>query len=198
MTCFSYQSIRPVIGHGSFVHPAAVLIGDVIVGANCYVGPCASLRGDLGRIVVGDGANVQDNCVMHSFPGEDCVVEADGHIGHGAILHGCRVRRNALIGMGAVIMDGATIGEDSMIGALSFVRAGFVVPDRTLALGIPAKLVRPVTDEEIVWKNLGTEGYRYLAAQSLETLMECEPALEMEENRRRVNALAHQPLYKAR
>jgi phenylacetic acid degradation protein len=116
MTCFSYQSIRPVVGQGSFIHPAASLIGDVIIGADCYVGPSASLRGDFGRIIVEDGSNLQDNCVMHSFPGEDCIVERDGHVGHGAVLHGCHVRRNALFGIGAVLMrlvSAATIPSTS-------------------------------------------------------------------------------------
>jgi phenylacetic acid degradation protein len=198
MSCFSYDSIRPVVGQGSFVHPAAVLIGDVIIGAGCYVGPGASLRGDLGRIIVEDGTNVQDNCVMHSFPGEDCVVERDGHIGHGAILHGCRVCRGALVGMGTIVMDGAIIGQDAIIGAAAFLPARFVVPDRMLALGSPAKLVRPVSDAEIEWKNQGGATYRHLAARSIDTLVQCDPLAEVEGNRGRVQAPLHQPLYKTR
>ena len=96
---------RPVIDPSAYVHPTAVLIGDVIVGPDCYVGPCAVLRGDFGRIVLQRGSNLQDTCVMHGFPGTDTIVEEDGHIGHGAILHGCVVRRNALVGMNAVIND---------------------------------------------------------------------------------------------
>jgi phenylacetic acid degradation protein len=198
MTCFSYQSIRPVVGRGSFVHPAATLIGDVIVGADCYIGPGASLRGDFGRIIVEDGSNVQDNCVMHSFPDEDCIVERDGHVGHGAVLHGCRVRRNALVGIGAVLMDGVVVGEDAIVGACSFLPARFVVPDRMLAFGNPARLVRAVTDAEIDWKTRGTASYRYLTARCIETLTRCEPLGEPEHGRGRIEAPAHQPLSKTR
>lgn len=112
MPIYQIDGLTPVVPEESFVHPTAVLIGDVILGKGVYVGPNASLRGDFGRIVVKDGANIQDNCVMHGFPEQDTVVEEDGHIGHSAILHGCIIRRNALVGMNAVVMDGAVIGEN--------------------------------------------------------------------------------------
>ena len=113
---FAIDGIVPVIDPSAYVHPAAVLIGDVIVGPGCYVGPCASLRGDFGRLILEEGVNVQDTCVMHGFPGTDTVIEQDGHIGHGAVLHGCRIGRNALVGMNAVIMDQVVIGEHAIIG----------------------------------------------------------------------------------
>ena len=112
MPVYQIDGLTPVVPDESYVHPTAVLIGDVILGKGVYVGPNASLRGDFGRIVVKDGANIQDNCVMHGFPEQDTVVEEDGHIGHSAILHGCIIRRNALVGMNAVVMDGAVIGEE--------------------------------------------------------------------------------------
>ncbi|HNO13630.1 MAG TPA: phenylacetic acid degradation protein PaaY, partial [Accumulibacter sp.] len=90
---YAIDGIVPVVDPRAFVHPTAVLIGDVIVGPGCYVGPCASLRGDFGRLILERGANLQDSCVMHGFPGTDTVVGEDGHIGHGAVLHGCRVER---------------------------------------------------------------------------------------------------------
>ncbi|HQW21546.1 MAG TPA: phenylacetic acid degradation protein PaaY, partial [Rhodocyclaceae bacterium] len=98
---YSIDGITPVVDPTAFVHPSAVLIGDVIVGPGAYIGPCASLRGDFGRIVVGTGVNVQDGCVMHCFPGCETLVEENGHIGHGAVLHGCIVRRNAMVGINA-------------------------------------------------------------------------------------------------
>jgi len=186
VTFYSYQSIKPVVGAGTFVHPSATLIGDVIIGASCYIGPGASLRGDFGRIVVEDGSNVQDNCVMHSFPDKDCVIESGGHIGHCAILHGCRIGRNALVGMGSVVMDGATVGEEAIIGAMSFLPEAFAVPPRMLALGTPARLVRRVTADELARKTRGTAEYRELAAQSIATLSRCEPLAEPELNRRRI------------
>ena len=115
MLAYEFEGIRPVVDPTAFVHPTAVLIGDVIVGPLCFIGPGASLRGDLGRILLNEGCNVQDNCVMHCFPGKDVVVEPDGHIGHGAVLHGCTIKRNALVGMNSVIMDDAVIGEDSVV-----------------------------------------------------------------------------------
>lgn len=107
MPCYEIDGVRPVVHPTAYVHPDAVLIGDVFVGAGCYVAPLASLRGDFGRIVLEEGSNVQDCCVLHSFPGIDTVVEANGHVGHAAVLHACRVGRNALIGMNAVVMDHA-------------------------------------------------------------------------------------------
>ena len=111
MTCYSLDGLTPVVDPTAYVHPSAVLIGDVIVGPHCYVGPLASLRGDFGRIVLEEGANLQDTCVMHGFPDSDTVVERNGHIGHGAVLHGCRIGADALVGMNAVVMDNARIGR---------------------------------------------------------------------------------------
>ncbi len=198
MTFYAYQGIAPVVGANTFVHPLASLIGDVIVGEQCYIGPGASLRGDFGRIVVGDGSNIQDNCVLHSFPGDDCIVEAEGHIGHSAILHGCKVGENALVGMGAVVMDGAAIGRNSIIGAMSFVPAGFQIGDQMLAFGAPVRIVREVTKAENDWKSRGTAGYRYLAKQSIETFEQCEPLREVEPGRKRVAAPQYAPLYRSR
>lgn len=149
---YAYDGIIPVIDTAAFVHPAAVVIGDVIIGAGCYVGPCAVLRGDFGRIVLEEGSNVQETCVVHSFPGRDVVIEASGHVGHGAVLHGCRIGRNALIGMNAVIMDEAVVGENSIVAAMAFVKAGTVIPPASLVVGSPAKVVRTLSDEDIAWK----------------------------------------------
>ena len=179
MPTYEIDGFVPVVDPTAFVHPTAVLIGDVIVGAGCYVGPGASLRGDFGGIVLEPGSNVQDNCVMHSFPGANAVVEKNGHIGHGAILHGCTVKRNALVGMNSVVMDGAVVGEDSFVAAQSFVKAKFEVPPRTLVAGTPAKIIRPLTDQEIAWKTKGTAEYQELACRSLATLKLCTPLTEV-------------------
>jgi phenylacetic acid degradation protein len=133
LTVYEIDGITPVVDPTAFVHPSAVLIGDVLVGAGAYIGPCASLRGDFGRLEVRAGANLQDSCTMHGFPGTDTIVEEDGHIGHGAVLHGCIVQRNALVGMNAVVNDNAVIGESAMVAAMAFVKAGFVVPPRSLS-----------------------------------------------------------------
>ncbi|HET6467314.1 MAG TPA: phenylacetic acid degradation protein PaaY [Geminicoccaceae bacterium] len=182
---YAFAGIRPVVDPAAFVHPDAVVIGDVIIGAGVYIAPGASLRGDMGRLIVEAGANVQDNCVMHGFPGKDCVIEEQGHVGHGAVLHGCRVGRNALVGMSSVVMDGAEIGADSFVAAMSFVKAGFVVPAGTLVAGIPARVVRELKPEEIAWKSQGTAEYQALARLSRETLVPCEPLAAAEPDRPR-------------
>ena len=186
MPCYSFDGLVPVVDPTAFVHPTACLIGDVIIGPGCYIGPGASLRGDFGRLIVEAGANVQDNCVMHSFPGADAVVEQDGHIGHGAVLHGCRIGRNALVGMNAVVMDGAIVGQEALVAAMSFVKARMVVPPRTLVAGTPARVVRDLTDKERAWKTKGTAEYQELARRCLATMQEVTPLAAPELDRPRL------------
>jgi phenylacetic acid degradation protein len=173
--CYAIEDLIPVVDPTAYVHPAAVLIGDVIVGPRCFVGPAACLRGDFGRITLREGVNVQDTCVIHGFPDTDTIVEPDGHIGHGAVIHGAHIGRNVLVGMNAVIMDHADIGESAIIGAMAFVPEGTIVPPRSLALGIPARVVRQLTDEEIAWKRTGTLQYQELAVRSLTSQRAVEP-----------------------
>ena len=188
MPVYSLEGITPVVHPDAFVHETAVLIGDVIIGADCYIGPNASLRGDFSRIIVERGGNVQDTCVMHSFPGKDCIVESDGHIGHGAVLHGCRIGSNALIGMNAVVMDDVLIGESSIVAASAFVSAKFKCPPRSLVVGAPAKIKRELSDEEIEWKTRGTQEYQQLAKRCIASLVRTEALCETETNRPRMNA----------
>lgn len=183
MPVYSLDGITPVVDSTSFVHPMATLIGDVIVGPHCYIGPGAALRGDFGRILVGAGSNVQDNCVLHTFPAKEVVLEEESHIGHAAVLHGCVVRRGALVGINAVVMDDVVVGEQALIGASSFLRAGFVVPPRTLVLGSPVRIVRELTAQELEWKAVGTRGYQELTRRCLSTLIECEPLRSREAQR---------------
>lgn len=135
---------------------------------------------------------------MHAFPGMDTVVERDGHVGHGAVLHGCRVGRNVMIGMNAVIMDGAEIGESSIVGALAFVKANDKIPPRSLVVGMPARVIRPLTEEELAWKKQGTEIYQRLTTRSLGTMRAVEPLREPEPDRKRATDPSFQPLYKLR
>lgn len=188
MPSYSIDGVIPVVDPTAYVHPSAVLIGDVIVGANCYVGPCASLRGDFGRIVLEQGSNVQDHCCIHGFPDQDTVVEVNGHIGHGAILHSCIVRRDALVGMNAVVMDEAEIGEQAIVAACAFVPAGMKVPARSLVAGIPAKVKKMLSEEEIAWKLEGTQTYQALTVRSLASLHEVAPLRQMEPDRPRLPA----------
>jgi len=194
MPVYSLDGLVPVVDPTSFVHPMATLIGDVIVGPRCYVGPGAALRGDFGRIVVGAGSNVQDNCVLHSFPAKQVTLEENSHIGHAAVLHGCIVRRGALVGINAIVMDDAIVGEQSLVGAGSFIRAGFVVPPRTLVVGSPARVIRELSAQELEWKATGTRGYQELTRRCLSTLLECEPLPSPEPERAAFGPTAMTPL----
>ena len=186
MPCYSIDGLTPVIDPSAFVHPTAVLIGDVIVGPGCYVGPCASLRADFGRIVLRAGSNVQDTCVVHGFPFADTVVEEDGHIGHGAVLHACVVRRGALVGINAVVMDEAEIGEQAIVGACAFVRAGMKVPARWLASGLPARNQRELSEREIAAKREGTAIYQDLTRRCLASMAQVHPLAAVEAQRPRL------------
>ena len=195
MATYAVDGLIPVVDPRAFVHPQATLIGDVIVAAGCYVGPGASLRGDFGRILMQEGANVQDCCVLHSFPAKDTLLEVDAHVGHAAVLHGCIVRRGALIGIGAIVMDDVVVEEDAFVGAGSFVRAGFVVPRRTLVAGVPARIVRALKPEELAWKAAGTREYQELSVRCLATLTACQPLTAPEADRPTRGASSAVPLH---
>lgn len=198
MPCYEISGVRPIVHPTAYVHPEAVLIGDVFVGAGCYVAPLASLRGDFGRIVLEEGSNVQDCCVLHSFPGIDTVVGVNGHVGHAAVLHACKVGSNALIGMNAVIMDNAEVGEGSMVAACAFVKAEMKIPPGVLVAGVPAKVLRELTEQERKWKVIGTQCYQNLAVRSLTTLKPCAPLPEGDVGRRRFEMPDVMPLSEAR
>lgn len=193
MPYYAIEELIPSVNPTAYIHPTAVIIGDVIIGANCYIGPNAVLRGDFGRIILQDGCNVQDTCVMHSFPGKDCIIEEDGHIGHGAILHGCRIGRNALVGINAVIMDNARIGAESIVGATAFVKSNFKCPPRSLLIGNPAQVKRTLSEKEVAWKSAGTAEYQKLARRSLSSLKKVTPLTEVQAERPRFDASNHQP-----
>lgn len=191
---YAIDGIVPVVHPSAFVHPSAVLIGDVIVGARAYIGPAACLRGDFGRIVVEEGANIQDTCMLHGFPGKDTVVGAESTIGHGAVLHGCVVRRGALVGMNAVVNDNAEVGEDAVVAALAFVKAEARIPARALAAGIPARVLREMSGQEIQWKHDNMLLYQQLAERSKRTMQEVEALTEPEAGRKRIDIPGSIPL----
>jgi len=195
MPCYSIDGIIPVIQTTAYVHPTATIIGDVIISAGCYVGPGAVLRGDFGRLILQEGANLQDTCVMHGFPDTDTTVEKNGHIGHGAVLHGCQVRENALVGMNSVVMDGAIVGHSSIVAAMSFVKAGVEIPDRHLAAGTPTRVIRELNESEIAWKEQGTRDYQQLTRRCFESLKEVQALTEEEPDRARLQVSDSIPLH---
>jgi phenylacetic acid degradation protein len=180
---YEFGGFTPVVHESAFVHPQAAVTGNVIIGRDVYIGPGAALRGDWGGIVIEDGCNVQENCVIHMFPGATVVLEESAHMGHGSIVHGGRIGRNTLIGMNAVIMDDVTIGAECVIGALTFVPAKMVIAPRKVVVGNPAKVVKDVTDEMIRWKTDGTKLYQSLPGMMRESWRETEPLREVPANR---------------
>ncbi|MFZ1703280.1 MAG: transferase hexapeptide repeat family protein [Saprospiraceae bacterium] len=175
---YEFEGIKPVIDPSSFIHETAVIIGHVVIGKDVYVGPGAVLRGDWGSIRVSDGANIQENCVIHMFPGVEVILEKNAHIGHGAIIHGAHIGENVLIGMNSVIMDDVVIGKDCIVGALSFVKAGENFPDKSLVVGNPAKVIKALSDDTIDWKLEGTKLYQALPKQCYDTLKPCKALTE--------------------
>ncbi|MBL7663341.1 transferase hexapeptide repeat family protein [bacterium] len=180
---YAFQGFTPVVSPKAFVHPQATVTGNVIIGADVYIGPGARIRGDWGGIVIEDGCNVQENCTIHMFPGVEVRLEAGAHVGHGAVIHGARLGKNCLIGMNAVVMDNVEIGSGSIVGALTFVPADTKVPDRSVVVGNPGKVVKQVSNEMLEWKTDGTKLYQLLASQCLNELQACEPLREIPKNR---------------
>jgi len=191
MPIYAIDDFIPVIDPSSFIHPSAEIIGDVIIEAHCYIGPNAVLRGDFGRIHVCANSNVQDSCVLHSFPKKDCYLEPYSHIGHGAILHGCLIGENALIGMNAVVMDDAKIGAESIVAAAAFVKAQFTCEPRSMVVGTPAKVLRCLSEQEVNWKKAGTQEYINLAKRCKDSLREIEPLKTIQDNRPRFEQSEH-------
>lgn len=180
---YEFEGYIPVVHESSFVHPLAAVTGNVIIGKDCYIGPGAAIRGDWGQIILEDGVNVQENCTVHMFPGKSITLKESAHIGHGAIIHGANIGRNVLVGMNTVIMDDAEIGDESIVGAMAFVKAETKIPARSLVVGNPAKVIKKVSDEMIAWKTKGTQLYQQLPKQCHETLKAVEPLREVPENR---------------
>lgn len=189
MPCYQFEGLTPVVDSSAYVHPTAVLIGDVIIGPGVYVGPNAVLRGDFGRLILESGSNLQDGCIMHGYCDQDTRVEANGHIGHGAVLHGCVIGRDALVGMNAVVMDGAVIGPESLVAAMSFVKVGFQGQPRQLLAGTPAQVKRSLSEQDLEWKRLNTLEYQALARRSAASMEPVEPLTRTEANRPRLKGV---------
>ena len=169
---YEFKGLRPYVHESAFVHPQANVTGLVEIYEDVYIGPGAVIRGDWGKVIIKAGANVQENCVIHMFPGTTVIIEEGAHLGHGCIVHGGKIGKNALIGMNAVIMDDAVVGDDSLVGALSFVKAEMQIPNRKVVAGNPAKILKDVTDEMLTWKTNGTALYQKLPLECHEELKE--------------------------
>jgi len=179
---YSFNKHIPVVHESSFIHPQAAVTGNVIIGKNVYIGPGAALRGDWGQIIIEDGCNVQENCTVHMFPGITVMLKENAHIGHGAIIHGAAIGKNCLIGMNAVIMDNVQLGDECIVGALTFIKADEIIPARSMVVGNPSKVVKEVSDKMMKWKNAGTRLYQQLPADMYKSWTECEPLRHVPEN----------------
>jgi len=176
---YQFKEHIPVVHKTAFIHPQAVVTGNVIIGKDVYIGPGAAIRGDWGRIIIEDGCNVQENCTIHMFPGVTVHLKEGAHIGHGAIIHGATIGRNCLIGMNSVIMDNVLLEDECIVGALSFIKADEMFEARSLIVGNPAKKIREVSDEMIHWKTEGTQLYQQLPNEMRQHWKICEPLTEI-------------------
>lgn len=178
MACYEFNGVKPVVHQSSFIHPLAAVTGNVIIGKDVYVGPGAAIRGDWGKIIIEDGCNVQENCIVHMFPGVTVTLREGAHIGHGAIIHGATIGKNCLVGMNAVIMDNVDLGDECIVGALAFIKADEKIPARSLVVGNPSKIIKQVSDDMIKWKTEGTKLYQQLPGEMFKSWKECEPLRE--------------------
>jgi phenylacetic acid degradation protein len=163
-----FRGHTPEVHRRAYVHPSAVLIGEVHIGERCYIGPGVVLRGDNGAIHILEGCNLQDGVVVHSAPRNITLLERHSHIGHGAILHGCHIGEHAFVGVNSVVMDRAQIGSDAWVAAMSYVREGFELPAGMLAVGSPARVAKELKPEQIAAKRRSTQGYLDLAEMAHE------------------------------
>jgi carbonic anhydrase/acetyltransferase-like protein (isoleucine patch superfamily) len=164
----TFQGIKPTIPPSCFIEDTAIIIGDVVMGEQCSVWFHAVIRGDVNSIRIGSRTNVQDLCMLHvTHDTHPLIIGNEVTVGHNVVLHGCTIKDRVLVGMGAIIMDGAVIGEASVVGAGALVTEGTMVPPKSLILGSPAKVKRPVTDEELRWIRESAENYLNYARQYL-------------------------------
>src|SRR5882757_3746468 len=188
---YEFAGYRPVVDESSFIHPQAAVTGNVVIGKKVYIGPGAALRGDWGQIIIEDGCNVQENCTIHMFPGVTVLLKSGAHIGHGAVIHGATIGNNCLVGMNCVIMDNVELGDECIVGALSFIKADEKFGPRSLIVGNPAKMIKTVSDDMIQWKTAGTALYQALPKEMVESWSICEPLREVP-----ANSPSQQVLYK--
>lgn len=170
MGLYMFEGKSPRISSKAFVHPEAVIIGDVTVEENCYIGAGAVIRGDWGKVIVKKGSNIQENCIIHADVEKTAHLGFDSHIGHGAILHGPTLGEHVVVGMGAIIMDDAVIGAGCLIGAGALVTTGMKIPPQKKVLGVPAKVCGDVEEELAIKLRDGTRLYQQLAGRCLKNL----------------------------
>ncbi|MFW6040317.1 MAG: gamma carbonic anhydrase family protein [Thermoplasmatota archaeon] len=146
MVVYSFEGRTPKIPNSSYIDGSATIVGDVKIGKDCFIAPGARIKGDYGKIIIGDKTNIQENCVVHARPKKETIIGDWVSVGHGAILHGTKVDDYAVIGMGSIVSDDTYIGEWSVVGEGAVVPNNKKIPDETVAVGVPAKIVKEVDE----------------------------------------------------
>jgi phenylacetic acid degradation protein len=170
MALYEFEGKKPQIPSDSFVHPNASLIGDVRLGHECLVAPGVSIRADFGPVIIGDRSSIQDNAVIHVYPGSQSIVENDVTVAHGVILHDVHIKARCMIGIGAILLFNVICEEDVFVSAGSLVPRGMHIPTGKIVAGNPAKITRDVTEKDRQAAKDGIEAYRYLCRQYLATM----------------------------
>ena len=175
MPIFSIKGKRPSITRSgnTWIAPDANVIGEVIIHDFVSVWFNSTLRGDNDVIFVGEGSNIQENCIIHMFPGTTVHISKGAHLGHGCTIHGATIGENTMIGINAVILDDAEIGNECIVGALTLIKSEMKVPNRKIVVGNPGKIIKDVSDEMLSWKTNGTKLYQQLPEDCINSLKEC-------------------------
>jgi phenylacetic acid degradation protein len=148
MTIYQFEGKRPEIGQSSYIHEKASIMGSVKIGEDCFVGAGAVIRGDYGTIEIGNRTSIQENSVIHARPNENCIIGDDVQVGHGAVLHNCKILNFAVVGLGSRICDYAIVGTWAIVGEGAVVATRSEIPDGKVAVGVPARVIREVNQEE--------------------------------------------------
>jgi phenylacetic acid degradation protein len=170
MALYEFDGKRPQVPADSFVHPAATLIGDVRLGHECLIAPGVSIRADFGPVIIGDRSSVQDNAVIHVYPGSETVIGDDVTVAHGVILHDVHIHSRCMIGIGAIVLFNVVCEEDVFVSVGSLVPRGMHIPAGKIIAGNPAKITRDLTDKDKAAARDGIEAYRYLCRTYLATM----------------------------
>jgi phenylacetic acid degradation protein len=170
MALYEFDGKRPQVPADSFVHPDAVLTGDIEVGHECLIAPGVSIRADFGPVMIGNRSNVQDNAVIHVYPGSKVVIEEDVTIAHGVILHDVHIKSRCVIGMGAIVLFGVLCEEDVFVSVGSIVPKGMLIPAGKIVAGNPAKITHDVTEDQKIMAKAGIDYYCELCRKYIATM----------------------------
>jgi len=162
LSIYAFEDFEPVVAPDAYVHPEAVVIGDVQIGSKCFIGAGAVLRADFGKIIIGDGSNVQENCVLHVTPGLEVRLEENVVIAHGAKLHDAHVKRDAVVGMNAILLHRVVVEEEAMVAAGAVLPIGFVVPAKKIVVGNPPRILGEMPEMYVQLRGVGLEMYQQL------------------------------------